>query len=168
MTLGDFLNYVAENPYYTIFYFFALPFAAFLANIFGKGEGHLSPWCNFYSALIYLVTIPGIFAIVLTMYHFLFERQSIYEPNLYAQVLPIISMALTFYLIKKNVDYKDIPGFGKLVNLLGIIAGFMVIFFFLEKMHIIALTYIPFIWFVLALIILFVAVRFGAKKLLKG
>ena len=168
MTLGDFLNYFAENPFYIIYYFVAIPLAAFLANVFGKGEGHLTPWCVMYSILIYLVAIPGIFSIILNVYHILFENHSIYDTNVFAQILPIISMFVTFYLIKQNVSFKDIPGFGKLANLLGIITGLMLILFILEKMRIVAFTYIPFTWFILVLVLLFIGVRFGAKKLLNG
>ena len=167
MTLGDFLNYIGDNPYYIIFYFFAIPFAAFLANIFGKDEGHLSPWCVFYSVLIYLVVVPGIFSIILNLYHLLFERQSIYQTNIFAQILPIVSMALTIFLIKKNVDFAQIPGFGKMTNLLSIIAGSMVILFVLEKMRIIVFSYIPFIWFIVVLVLLFVGIRYGTKRLFK-
>ncbi|NNE26616.1 MAG: hypothetical protein HKN09_07215 [Saprospiraceae bacterium] len=168
MTLGDFLNYFAENPFYIIYYFIAIPLAAFLANVFGKGEGHLNPWCMMYAILIYLVAIPGIFSIILNLYHILFENHSIYDTNIFAQILPIISMVLTFYLIKQNVSFKQIPGFGKLANLLGMIAGLMVVLFILEKLRIVAFTFIPFTWFVLLLILLFVGIRFGTKRLLRG
>ncbi len=165
MTLGDFFSYLDNNPYFIIYYFCATPFAAFLANMFGKGEGHLNPWCIFYSVLIYLVAIPGVFSIILNLYHLLFERQSIYETQIIAQILPIVSMVFTFYIIKKNVEFKEIPGFGKLVNLLSTIAGMMVILFILEKMRIIVFSYIPFIWIIGLLIVLFFAIRFGTKNL---
>lgn len=165
MTLGDVLNHIADNPFYIIYYFSAIPLGAFLANTFGKGEGHLNPWCLFYSVLIYLVAIPGIFSIILNLYHILFENHSVYELKLFVQVLPIVSMALTFYLIRKNVDFKEIPGFGKLINLLGLIAAIMVILFILEKLRILVFTYIPIIWFLVALILLFVGIRLGTKKL---
>ncbi|MBT8321106.1 MAG: hypothetical protein KJO90_05490 [Eudoraea sp.] len=165
MTLGDVLTYFGENPFYIIYYFCAIPLGAFLANTFGKDEGHLSPWCEFYSVLIYLVAIPGVFSIILNLYHMLFEKHSVYELNLFVQVLPIVSMAVTFFLIGKSVDFKKIPGFGKLVNLLGMIAGIMVILFILEKLRILVFTYIPFIWFIIVLVLLFVGIRFGTKKL---
>ena len=167
MTLGDFLTHMGENPFYIIFYFTALPIAAFLANVFGKGEGDLNPWCTFYSVLIYMVAIPGIFSIILNVYHILFENHSIYDLNLFAQILPIVSMFLTFYLIKKNISFDQIPGFGKLANLLGIITGAMFLLFILEKTHLIAFTYVPFVWVIILLIAMFVLIRLGAKKMLK-
>lgn len=167
MTLGDFLSYLEANPFYITFYFVAIPIAAFLAGIFGKGEGHLNPWCTFYSVIIYMVAIPGIFSILLNLYHLLFENHSIYDIIILVQILPIVSMALTFFLIKKNVSFDEIPGFGKLTNLLGMISGIMVVLFILEKFRLVIFSYIPFVWIILILILLFVGIRFGTRKLFR-
>ena len=82
MTLQEFFELLTNNPAYIIFYFSIIPFAAFLAGVLGKGEGHLTPWNYLYSALIYLVCVPGIFAVTLDVYLFLFEKQSIFELSL--------------------------------------------------------------------------------------
>ena len=52
MTLGDFFQHLDHNPSMVVFYFLLLPVAALLGNIFGKGEGELSPWKYYYSALV--------------------------------------------------------------------------------------------------------------------
>jgi len=165
MTLGDFFGFLNANPYYIVFYFLAIPLGAFLANWLGKGEGHESPWCIFYSTLLYMVAIPAIFSIILNVYHMLFENISIYDANIFTQVLPIGSMLLTFFLIKQNVNFKDIPGFGKLTGFVGTITAVMLIMFILNKMHLIAFTYVKFQYIILLLIGLFVLIRFGTKKL---
>jgi len=74
MTLQEFFDACTNNPEIIGFYFVALPLTAFLASVFGKGEGHLSPWKYLYTVLVYAATVPGIFAIVLNVYLFLFER----------------------------------------------------------------------------------------------
>lgn len=155
---------MGNNPFYPLFFFFILPVAALLARFMAKGDGHLSPWCIFYSALIYLSVIPGIFAILLNFYHMLFEKRSIYSMNIMVDVLPIVSMILTLFLIKKNVDFKDIPGFGKMTSFLGTLAGLMFLFFILEKMHLIVFSYLPIQWMVIALVVAFVAIRLFTKK----
>lgn len=164
MTLGEFINYLGDNPFYPVFFFCILPVAAFLASIMAKGEGHESPWCIFYSVLIYLSVIPGVFAILLLLFHMLFEKRSIYNMNVMVEILPIISMVITLFLIKKNVNFSDIPGFGKMTGLLSTIAGIMVIFFFLDKMHLLVFSYLPIHWMVLALIGIFVLIRVATKK----
>ncbi len=133
MTLGDCFTYIGNNPSWVLFYFIAIPFLAFLAWIFGKEEGTNPPWNFLYAGLVYLVAIPGIFAITLNIYLFLFERQPILETNLYSQVLPIGSMVLTFYMIRKNVCFEDIPGFGKLSGLIMILTALIAFMWFLEK-----------------------------------
>ena len=67
MTLGEFINFMGENSFYPLFYFFILPVAALIAAFMAKGEGHLNPWNVFYSVLVYMTVIPGIFAILLNL-----------------------------------------------------------------------------------------------------
>ena len=165
MTLGDFFGFLNSNPYYIVFYFLAIPFAAFLGNWLGKGEGHENPWCTFYATLIYMVAIPAIFSIILNVYHMLFENISIYDANIFSQILPILSMVLTFFLIKQNVKFSDIPGFGKLTGFISTVTAVMLIMFILNKMHLIAFTYVKFHYIILLLVALFIAIRFGTKKL---
>ena len=74
MTLQDFFNWVKVNPYYTLAYFILIPVIALLAGIFAKNEGHQSPWKYVYTTLIYLVCIPGIFAVTFNIYLFFWER----------------------------------------------------------------------------------------------
>ena len=165
MTFGDFLTHVNTNPFYIVFYFLIIPIAALLINIVAKGEGHTNPWCGIYSGLIYMVVVPGIFSILLNVYHMLFEKQSIYDANIISQILPIVSMFLTLYIIKRNVDFKRIPGFGRMTSFLGTVTAVMLILFILNKTHLIAFTYVKFHYIILMLIALFVFIRFGAKRL---
>ena len=165
MTLGDFFRVCSENPVIILFYFIAVPMTAALAWILGRNQGHVSPWKYLYSALIYLACVPGIFALSLSAYLFLFEQRSIMETNLYTQILPIISMVLTIWLIKKNVDLDLVPGFDKLSGLLILIAVIIVIMWILDKTRIFALTYIPLGYAVLILVGLFVLARIGMSRL---
>ncbi len=164
MTLQEFFDVCANNPSIILFYFIAVPLTAFLAGVLGKKEGHLSPWKYLYSTLIYLAAVPGIFGITLSVYLFLFERQSIMDTNIYTQIIPVISMILTLFLIRKNVDLDLIPGFEKLSGLLVIIAIVLSLMWILDKTHIFAITVIPFMYVVIMLVVLFVAIWFAWKK----
>lgn len=165
MTLGELINTLGSNPFYPLFFFCILPIAALLANVMAKGEGHISPWCLFYSGLIYLSVIPGIFSLLLNLYHFMFEKRSIYNMNLIVDVLPIVSMVITLLLIKRNVPFSAIPGFGKMTGFLSLIACVMVLFFFIEKTNLFIFSSLPFIWILVILVLIFVAIRFGTKKI---
>jgi hypothetical protein len=165
MTLGDFLALISANPSVILFYYIALPLTAFLASVFGKGEGDISPWKYLYAVLVYLACIPGIFAISLCVYQFLFERQSIMDTNIYTEILPIACMILTLWLVRRNVDFKDIPGFGKLSGLMLILGALIALMWVMEKTHILVISIIPFHYFIVGFIVLLVIIRFGWKKL---
>ena len=92
MTLQEFFDLLAANPKIVVFFFTAVPLTALLACMFSKDEGHLSPWKELYSALLFLTSVPGIFAVMLTVYFFMFERRSIMDTNIYTQILPVFSM----------------------------------------------------------------------------
>lgn len=167
MTLQEFFELLAQNPQFILAFFGLIPFTALVAGILGKGEGHLAPWSYLYSTLIYLVAIPGIFAITLNVYLFIFERRSIMQTDIYTQILPILSMVITLLLIKRNVDLDLIPGFGKLSGLIMMILSVFVILWIIEKTHIFAITFIPFQYFLLFFVGLLVIVRLGWNKLFK-
>lgn len=165
MTLGELINTLGNNSFYPLFLFLILPFSALLGNIMGKGEGHVSPWCYFYTVLIYLSVIPGIFSILLNLFHLMFEKRSIYHTNLLTDVLPIASMIVTLILIKRNVQFSAIPGFGKMTGFLSIIACLMVLFFFIEKTNLFIFSALPFVWIIVILVIIFAVIRIGTKKI---
>lgn len=165
MTLGDFFRICTDNPSVLIFYFVAVPLTAALAGIFGRREGHLSPWKYLYTVLVYLSCVPGIFSITLSVYQFLFERQSIYDTNMYTQVLPVISMIMTLWLIKSNVALSDVPGFGRLSWLLVIIAIVLAIMWVVDRTYFLSITLVPFTYIIVILIAIFVLLRIALRKL---
>lgn len=165
MTLGDFFRICSENPSILLFYMIAVPLTALLAWIFGKGEGHVSPWKYMYSFLVYLTCIPGIFAITLSIYMFLFERRSILETNVFTQIVPVISMIVTLVLIRRNVSLDDVPGFGKLSGLIMIISAVIVLLWILDRMRIFAITFIPFIWIVVLFLLIILFAVLGIRRM---
>lgn len=168
MTLGDLFRALSENPAPLLGYHVALPLTALMAGILGRGEGQYTPWRQLYAALIYLAAVPGMFAVVLTIYFWLFERRPILETNLYIQVLPLISMGLTFWLVRRNVDLQAIPGFGKLSGLLTMVFVVLLLMWIIDRTHIIAITFLPF-WMVLLLLAgLLVLFRFGWRRVFEG
>ncbi len=166
MTLAEFFTLLGDNPSIILAYFFLIPLTAFLAGILGKGEGDESPWSYLYSVLIYLVCVPGIFAITLSIYLFLFERRSIFDTNVYTQILPVVSMIATLLLIRKNVNLDRIPGFGKmsaLVLMITMALGFMWI---IDKTRIYVFSYLPFQYVIGIFIVIMVVFRLSFSRML--
>ncbi len=164
MTLQEFFDMLSQNPAIILFYFGAIPLTAFLASVFGKGEGHLTPWKELYSFLSFAVAIPGLFAVILNVYLFLFEKQPILETNIYTQILPILVMFITFWLIQRNVPIALIPGYDKLSGLLMVVFPIMAIMWMLDRFRIIAFTYMPFHYVLIGLAVAFILVRYGLKR----
>lgn len=168
MTLQEFFDLLSAHPEILGFFFLAVPLTAFLASMFGKREGHLTPWKQLYCVLVYMATIPGIFAITLNVYFFLFERRPIMDTNIYTQIIPIFIMILTLWIIRKNVPFELIPGFDRLGGLAMIISLVLASMWLLDKTHIIAITVMPFYYVIIFMIVAFIGIRFGMKRLLKA
>jgi hypothetical protein len=167
MTLGNFFQLLAENPSYILFYFALIPFAAWLASFMGKGEGHISPWKHFYAILLYLVCIPGIFAVTLNVYTFLFEKRSIYDTDIYTQILPIVSMVVTIFSIKRNVDLSLVPGFDKLSGLITMISAALILMWFVDRTHIVVFSYMRFDQVLIIFLVLLLAIRLAWAKFIR-
>lgn len=165
MTLGEIFKLLSENPAIPTVYLMGVPFVALLALYFGKGEGNKSPWTELYSFLVYAICLPGIFAVTLNAYLFLFERQSVFDANIFTQVLPLLSMIVTLWLIRKNTCFEDIPGFNKLGGLVTLISVLFILMWILEKTHIFVISFMPFHYFLILLVVLLIAIRFGWRAI---
>ncbi len=166
MTLRELFDYLSANPLTVVAYFSLLLFTAVLAGLLGKGEGHLTPWKYLYSAIVYLVCVPGIFAAALAVYLFLFEQGgSIYNVNLLTQVLPVAAMVLTLNVVRRNVEFGYIPGFGRLTDLMMTIFTVFLLMYLLHRLHLVAWVYVPVQWLLLIVVGLLLIVRFGLKRL---
>jgi hypothetical protein len=165
MTLGEFFQHCSENPTNLKIFFVMLPVAGLLAWVFGKNEGHLSPWKYLYSLLVYAACIPGIFSITLSAYKFLFERGSIMDANVWTQVLPIIIMITTLWIIRKNVSFDSIPGFDKIGGLIFFLSILMIFLWILEKTNIYVVSFMPFWQFIVMFLLFVVLLRLGIKKM---
>ena len=166
MSLGEFFDYLGSNPLVVLAFFIGIPFTALIAGVLGKGEGNQSPWKYLYAALIYLVCVPGIFAVALSVYFFLFERGSIMNANVFVQILPILSMVLTLAIIRKNVTFDLIPGFGKLSSLMTMIGSVFILMYLLDRLHLVAWVNVPVQYLILIVAGLLVAFRYGLKSLI--
>ncbi len=168
MTLQELFDVLSDNPSLTLFYFIALPLTAFLCGLFAKDRGHESPWKFVYCALLYMAALPGIFAVFLNVYLFLFERQSVMNMNLFTQVFPVITMFITFFIIRKNVDLSLVPGFDRLSGLVLMVAVLIGLMWVLDSTKILAITFIPFQYALLIIVGALVVLRFGWSKMAKN
>ncbi|MFK7980445.1 MAG: hypothetical protein AB8G86_10715 [Saprospiraceae bacterium] len=167
MTLKDFFELLSVNPAYIIGFFLLIPLAAFIGTVIGKGEEDETVWQIYYSTLIYLVAVPGIFSVTLNIYLFLFERRSVMDADVFTQILPIFSMFATLMIIRKSINLDKIPGFGKLSGLIWMVGAVLLIMWFMEKTRIYVFSYMPVQYVLFILIGLIVVFRMGWGRLSK-
>ena len=164
MTIKDVFLSISENQNYAIVFFAVIPIFAFLVGLIGGQKDHLAPWKYIYSGLIYLVSIPGIFAVGFNLYLFLFQRRDIMETELLIQVLPIVSMLVTIAIMRNNIKLEFIPGFDKISGLWLMLFATMFFMWLLEKIHIVVFSFLPFQYLLGIFGVLFVIIYFGWRK----
>lgn len=167
MTINDLFQYAETHPANVVFYFCIIPFAALLAGWMEREEGHLPPWNYLYSTLVYLVAVPAILAVAYSVYSWLFERRSIRDANILLQILPIASMLITFFLVKKQVRIDSLPGFSRLGGLVMMISSVLAIMWFLDKVRIVAFTYMPIQYLLVVFLVLLVVIRVSWTRIAK-
>ncbi len=166
MTLRDVFQAVSGQPTLLFLLLMAVPTGAFLINLWsGETAEQIWKWRYVYGVPVYLACIPGIFAVTLNVYLFLFERQSVWDMNLAVQVLPILTMAATLLLVRRKIPFGYIPGFGKLSSFLTLIAAVMGLLWVIDRTRIYAITYIPFTYIVIGFVALLLIIRFAWQRL---
>jgi hypothetical protein len=165
MTLQELINRIGQNPDAILFFFIAVPLVAFLVGWLAPNEGHLPPWKYIYSTLVYLACVPGVFAIALNAYLFLFERRSIFAFDVYTQILPIFAMLLTLWLIRRAVLLEYIPGFQKLSGLVIMIFASLAIMWIVDRTRIMVFSYLPFQYVLGIFTVLLALMLWGWKSL---
>ncbi len=143
MTLTAFFDWVSSEPGWVIAYFVALPLLALLFGRWGGENVIYSPWNYLFAAIIYLVCVPGIFALTLNVYLFLFERQSIFDANIITQWLPILGMAVTLPLVQRQIDLDYVPGFGRLSGLIAMITLVLTLMWVVDRTRLWFISYLP-------------------------
>jgi hypothetical protein len=111
--------------------------------------------------------VPGIFAVTLSVYVFVFERRSIFQTDIYTQILPVLSMIGTLLLIRRNVDLDLIPGFDKITGLIMMITATFALMWVLDKTHIWVVSFLPFWQGILIFIGLLLVIRWGWSRMAK-
>ncbi len=119
MTIREFIQAAAQYPLLLSALCVLPPFLAWLCGVLHrKDRGAAPPWKYFYSVLVYLACVPGLFSVVLTVYTLFFRRENLLDVNLTVYFAPIVSMVLTLVIIRRNVSFRDVPGFGRLSGLM--------------------------------------------------
>ncbi|OWY22640.1 hypothetical protein C7N43_01695 [Sphingobacteriales bacterium UPWRP_1] len=167
MTLQELFDALAANPAPVLIFFILLPIAAGIAgSLTTREEARQSPWKYFYSALVYLSSVPGIMALVLCVYTLFFERQrSLLQVNALVYFLPIMIMVATLLLINQKADMRHIPGFRRLSGLLMMLAVTFIAILLIQQTRIWVVFHGSVVHLFGLFIVLFVVFYVGWSKL---
>lgn len=165
MTVQELFDFIGNNPHYVLMYFIGIPVIAGITGLLADDKCTQSPWKEIFMVIIYAVMIPGLFALFFNIYLFLFENNSILNFDIFIQILPILSMIVTLLVIRRYIEFKDIPGFDRISGLIAAISGLIIILWFVDRIRIVAFTYMPIHYFLIVFIGLLIAINWGIKKL---
>lgn len=164
MTLQQFFEWVQTHPMSVLYYFLGVMLGTLVLNALSEGQGHTAPWRWLYSVIVYAVCIPGIFAIMLNIYFFLFEKHSLMQAELLLQFVPVVAMLTTIFFIRKNVSLDAIPGFERIYSLAAIIATVLMLMWVVDRTHLYAISFIPFYFVIILLVGSVLFIRLMLKK----
>jgi hypothetical protein len=134
MTTREFIDLAGQHWIVPTAVFVALPMITWLCGrIHSHGQGGAAPWKYCYSVLVYLACVPGLFASVLTAYTLFLSRENLLDVNPLVYFLPVVSMVVTLVLMRKNVDFKEVPGFDRLSGLMVMIGCSFAIALVIQK-----------------------------------
>lgn len=137
MTTRELIHQADQYPAVIVGVFVALPLVAWgLGQMHERGKGGAAPWKYFYSVLVYLACVPGMFSSVVTAYSLFFSKDNLLDASLLVCFLPLVSMVVTLVFIRKTVSFDDVPGFDRLSGLMVMVACSFAIALAIQKTRI--------------------------------
>ena len=124
------------------------------------------PLAWLYAVLIYVTSVPGVFALTLTLYTLLFTSETLLDVNLSVYGLPILTMGLTLGFLNRVVDFDLLPGFERLSGLMVLMAVSFAIVFVLFRLRVFLFFGGSMGTFIALFAIAFALLKVGAKRLL--
>lgn len=134
MTLQDLIDWLATNSYYVLYYFAAILVLALIISAMVNRKS-IDQLKYAMSTLVYAVTVPGVLALLLVLYHFLISRSSLLEVSILSYFLPIVAMVLTLWILNRKVKMAKLPGFTRLSSLIVMIFIAFFILFVLQRTY---------------------------------
>jgi len=124
-------------------------------------------WAHrFMSIPVFLTTIPGVFFSLILAYLVFFTRSNLLSLPLFF-FFPPLWMAVSLYLYRLMVDFKQVPGFSRLSGLVLFAAVTFAAALLLAKLRVIAFVWISPKMLVPLVILFYLAWRYALHKIAK-
>lgn len=167
MTLQEMINAASAHQNEILYFFLTIPFLALIAALLQKKHSTNTGVKIFDSALVYIVSVPWILSLLLTVYSVFILKGNILELNILLYFVPLLSMISTYVIIQKSIWLKKVPWFGKISSLLLLIFLSLVIVLIFQKMFIWIIFIGNIQYIVWLFVIIFVAMKIAFDKLTK-
>ena len=138
---------------------------ALIGVLHGRGNGGRPPWRHMYAVLVYAACAPGIFATVTVVYALLFSGDNLLDLNAATYLAPIAAMVLTLGIMRRNVRFDEVPGFGRITGLMTMIGAVFAIALILKSLRVWLFFSASLVWFFVLVVALFVLVKWGGRLL---
>lgn len=166
MTLTELTAYAAAHPTPLAVALTLPPAIALLARLGGPDPTGRGPRRYLFTALVYLTCIPGVLAAVLTAYVLFFLGSNLLELDILVFFAPIATMIATLVFIGRTTPLDRVPGFGRIGGLMLMLGAAFALALIIQKTRI-WVAFVGGLGSLLILgLILFLAIRIGAWKLL--
>jgi hypothetical protein len=166
MTIQELINLLSDSPM-PLFVYYGLITIVTILLVKLINENNVNSLKYVASALVYGVSVPGIFAILLTFYTLFMLKTSLLEVSILIYFLPIVIMAVVLFGLNKKLRMSLIPGFDKLSGLMIIIALAMLIMFILQRTYFGVLFFGGFFQLLIVFVVLFLVLKIAWTKLTK-
>lgn len=121
MNLQELFTEIDRHPMPVLAYFIGLPLLAWVAGRWqGSGPLYKSPLRWLYSVILYGVCVPGMAAAVVVADNL--ARGRLLQVGVFSQLLPLLSMLVSFGLIRQQANPADIPGFRRVTGFVVLLA----------------------------------------------
>ncbi len=109
MTIIEFLTLVEHHTFLVHYYAFSMLFSILLGRLFLSRMGHPRIWNYFFSLLLYMMSVLGVFSAIMFFYKLVDGLPGL--PS-YEILVPFFTMVVGILLIQKRVNISLLTGFG--------------------------------------------------------
>lgn len=157
MTVYELLELVDKNPFLLFYYAFSMLLSVLLGRFFLVKMGHPKVWNYFFALLFYVMSVFGLFSIIVFMYDLLTRHLTL---SAFEMLIPLGTLILSILIIYKRVDIVLITGFQNLKVFLSTLFLILLICFAADYFGLIPFSDWPIYLFFLFLIAVVIAIRF--------
>ncbi len=163
MTIKSLISDVDTYQNYVIGYFIVL-FLVALFTVLIVNQKNMGIIKYAMTTVVYGVTIPGMLAIYLLLYHILFLNTNILNINIVSYFVPILSLLIILVLLGRKVKMSELPGFARLSSLFVMISIAFGIIFVLHRSRFGVLIFSGFMPVLIAFFILMIIMRIAWNR----